>query len=108
MPCYEVRTMSVEFKAAHVDLLKQAVTALGWTWNYYEASQTVTVTPNNSYQSFVLDLRAGTAVIRPDQQARLNELKRAYSMTALKRVAQLNRWTVAKTKANKGALIKGY
>lgn len=103
MPCWEVRTMSVEFKAAHADLLDKALDSLGLVrdWN---GAKTYCRLSNG----IELDLRSGKAAIQPDQQGKLNELKRAYSMEALKKVAVQNRWTVSKSKATKGTLIRTY
>lgn len=106
MPCYTVQTMSVEFKAEHLDLLGKAITALGWkvsaTSNNWWSVQPTGATP------FTIDFKAQKAVIVSSQQAKLNELKRAYSMEALKRVAVKNRWQISKTKATKGQLIRTY
>ena len=103
MPCYEVNTMSVEFKADHVDLLEQALDVLGWVrdWN-------VAKTFCRASNGIELDLRTGKAEIRDGQGGLLNELKRAYSQQVIKKVAQKNHWTVnwkTSTKA-KGSFIK--
>lgn len=103
MPCYEVRTLSVEFKAEHIDLLEKALDSLGWIRDWNGAKTFCRL--NNGIE---LDLRTGKATIQEGQQDRLNQLKRAYSMEALKQVTVKNRWQINKIKATKGSLIRVY
>lgn len=105
MPCWEVRTVNVEFKAANAALLDKALKELGW--QYRVDGKIVRVSGRSAYDSTIeLDLVAGRATIQPEQQARLNELKRAYAKQAVKLAAKLNGWRVVE-KGNKGLLQKG-
>ena len=54
MPCYEVRTVSVEFKAKNEALLHKAIKELGWT-EYQLGNNRLRVT-NKNYDSFTIDL----------------------------------------------------
>lgn len=106
MPCYQVRTMSVEFHAEYADLLEKAINNLGWS----------TIRRGNLWttgpvgQSMSIDLDVGQATIKEGQQGFLNELKRAYSAQAIKAVAAKNRWTANFTNAakTKGQFIRSY
>ena len=89
MPCWEVRTMSVEFKAKHLALLWKAVKALGWI---YEGTVGGLRVRTSARDSFEIDLAAGKAEIRAEQQRSLNLLKQQYSKEALKRAARLRGW----------------
>ena len=103
MPCYEVKTVSVEFKVAHRDLLDKALDALGWTrdWN-------VAKTFCRLQNGIEIDLRIGKASMQASQQASLNMLKRAYSQQAVKLAAKLNGWQLSPAKNKlKGQLVKG-
>jgi hypothetical protein len=97
MPCWEVRTMSVEFRAKNRKLLEQALDALGWSWWEHE-SNVLTVSGLGT-----LCLEEGQAVIPQTAQGRLNRLKQQYSKQALKRAAKLQGWQL-KAKGQKGVL----
>lgn len=102
MPCYTVQTMSVEFQAKHADLLTDAIKALGW--GLRQRGNTYYVdTPNGA---IAIDLDRQQAELRPEQQDRLNELKRAYSTQAIKRVAALKKWQVVARSATTGVMMK--
>jgi len=100
MPCYEVRTMSVEFKAQHKDLLIEAIKKLGWEREMRLVGDTVIV------RGMRVDLKTQKAEISEGRMYndRLNELKRAYSSAALDRVAKRNRWSRKAKDKNKGVL----
>lgn len=102
MPCYEIRIMSVEFKAQHLDLLKEAAEKLGWACQV-DGSK-VTIYPSN-WGTIRIDLGAQKAEIPSNLQGKLNELKRAYSSAAIDRVAKLNMWAKKGT-ATAGTLLK--
>ena len=113
MPCYEIKTVSVEFKVAHRDLLVKALDALardsvgseamGWRqdWN---GAKTFCRLANG----IELDLRIGKASMQASQQANLNALKRTYSQQCVKLAAKLNGWQLSPTKNElKGQLVRG-
>ncbi|MFH0901556.1 MAG: hypothetical protein V2A73_13090 [Pseudomonadota bacterium] len=89
MPCWEVRTMSVEFKAKHHKLLKQAIEALGWT---YESTAEGLKVKGSSWGTFTVDLASQKAEINSSQQSMLNRLKQQYSKEVLKQAAKLRGW----------------
>ena len=102
MPCYQVQKVSVEFKAAHADLLEKAIQSLGWQYDWNVARTFCRL--GNGIE---LDLRSGQATVNQGQQSKLNELKRAYSQQAVKLAAKLGGWQVKSITANKGQLLKG-
>jgi hypothetical protein len=101
MPCYEVRTMSVEFKAESAGMLHRAMVSL--QWKYLWTGNTV-----QFENGIILDLDKQRAIIPRGQQSKLNELKRAYSMECLKQVAVRNRWQITKKTGTKGSFTKVY
>ena len=108
MPCWQVQTMSVEFKSSHVDLLEAALKAEGLRYEINKERTLVTIDKGNDWSQIKLDLVKGTAQLRTQVQPVLNSLKRAYSMEAVKQLAVKNRWKLnvdAKAK-NKGTFSR--
>jgi len=104
MPCWEVRTMSVEFKAKHRKLLEQAIESLGW--EHESVARGIRI-KTSTWNSFTIDLASQKAEIQPGQQTNLNRLKQQYSKEALRRVAKLQGWRFKQQKAQlKGVLRK--
>ena len=108
MPCYQVRTYSVEFKAGNRAIFDAAVKALGWT------PQNV----SDGIVSFeggnvIIDLNNGQATVReiPGQttyQEKLNALKRSYSRQAINAAGKRMGWQVGTAVGvqDKGRLMK--
>lgn len=100
MPCYEVRTMSVEFKAENKQLLDAAI-----------RNSNVLVTSKNNgviefaYGKIVLDTNTGIAKVQDGFQDKLNELKRAYSKECIKAAAKKMQWA-AKMQGNQATITK--
>ena len=74
---------------------------LGWEYEFLRKN--VYVKPSYD-ESFVIDLEAGQAVIKPRQQGSLNSLKRAYSKQALRRAAKLQNWQIKSKGQLKGVI----
>ena len=100
MPCWEVRTMSVEFKAKNRKLLEDALKRLDYTWQ--ETQNDVLVIPGLGR----LDLIEGSAEIDRRDQKKLNQLKQQYSKQALRRAAKLQGWQMKTKGQMKGVLRK--
>jgi len=99
MPCYQVRTMSVEFQAKHLDILTEALTSLDWNWRVVGHEIVIPgrgVTLNLETQQAEIEVGVG--------QGNLNRIKQAYSEKALERVARLKMWNKKSTGHNKGVL----
>jgi hypothetical protein len=101
MPCYQVQTVSVAFKVAHVDLLEKAAKQLGY--GYAKIGNSVTLSSPGA--ALKVDLGAGRCIAQ-DQQL-VNELKRAYSQQAIKLAAKLGGWQVKNLSSSKGQLVRG-
>jgi len=101
MPCYEVRTMSVEFQAQNLNVLNDAIKQL-------QLSAEVMSDGNISLHdgNIVLDLKNKTAQVTEGYQDRLNQLKRAYSSAALDKVAKMNFWNRKSNSGRSGVLRK--
>ena len=94
MPCYEVRTVSVEFKAANIDLLKRAIKKEGHRIEW-EDSELVSFTTKTG-KFCLIDLK-NSAIKSDDMDERgiasfANSLKRAYSAVVLDEVAKKQKW----------------
>jgi len=102
MPCYEVRTVSVEFRAENRKLLDAAIESLGGQMSIVQESGDRLIL---GYGAITLDLAAGRAEVRGGYQDRLNELKRAYSREAVKAAAKKCQWS-CKLQGNKAQITK--
>ena len=89
MPCYEVRTMSVEFKAENRQLLDAAIKATGLLVNS-QTSNRIT----RAYGKVVIKLDEGTAEVREGEQNLLNKIKQAYSKECIKAACKKVQWAV--------------
>lgn len=90
MPCYEVRTMSVEFKADNRQLLDAAIKAIVLE-AYWHTEDRVDVGLGNNIR---LNLSNGVALVAVGYQDKLNELKRAYSKECVRAAAKKASWNV--------------
>ena len=99
MPCYEVRLVSVEFKAAHRDLLLQALKELGLS--YREDENTIYV--GGGIQ---IDLARQQVRCASERRDLVNQIKQQYSAVVLKRVAEKKKWSVSASGKNKFKLKK--
>jgi len=99
MPCWEVQSLSVEFHAEHLDLLKAALKALG-------ISFTATADGLLLGNGMTLDLKSGRATLDAAQQQQLNAIKREYSRQAIKRAALRNRWNVRAHSQTQGVFVR--
>lgn len=107
MPCWEVQTMSVEFVAKHIDLLEKALQAAKFK---YTINGNIVTIDNGAIK---IDLKAEKAEIQYSYgtsknklQEKLNVLKKAYSVEALKKAALMNGWSMGKV-AEKGNTYVG-
>jgi hypothetical protein len=93
MPCYEVRTVQVEFKAKNTHLLLKALEQSGieHTWK----KETNIIYGGGSYGNlWAVDLNKQTADVRQGYEAELNKVRRAYSETVVNEVARKKKWIV--------------
>jgi hypothetical protein len=99
MPCYEVRLVSVEFKAQHKDLLIQALNEVGLEFR---------VSENRIVVAGEIKIDLDRQEVRCPEVLRgtVNEIKRKYSEVVLKKVAGKKRWSVKNTGTNKFQLRK--
>lgn len=104
MPCWEVQTTSVEFRAENLPVLKRALDALKLT--YTVAGKIVTINPGDDWGQIRIDLAEGQAKYRPQCQGQLNEIKRAYSLEAIKTAAKQKGWQFSAKTQTTGTMIK--
>ena len=96
MPCYESRTISVEFHAKHRAVLDDAIASLGWRVREMDNG---VLSVNGGWMTIYLE--EGRAVT--SSQSDLNRLKVAYSKESLNRAAKRQGWQL-KLKGQKGVL----
>lgn len=103
MPCYEVRTVSIEFKVGNIDLLKKALEKAGCTYL------------GNSEEFLNLRTRGGNLVKVDFKNATIssqqldakglsscsNQLKRAYSECVIDELAKKQKWIQKKMGENR-------
>lgn len=111
MPCYQVNTISVEFKVKHSDLLRQAIEALGWKMVAIAGGSkkpTRLSVQYSGYRSLTINMQTGTATFNEGQggQKALNKLKKEYSKQAIFKVAKQKKWIVKSKAGNKFTLTK--
>ena len=97
MPCYQVRTYSVEFKAGNRAIFDAAVKALGWRFSNVAADSDNVVAFEGGM--IKIDLASGKATVKelPGQttyQDKLNALKRSYSRQAINAASKRMGWQV--------------
>ncbi len=99
MPCYEVRTVSVQFKVENIDLLKKAIGWEGYRLGYEDERFLSFDTKTGAYRptcSFQIDLKTsqiGSSDVAERELASFaNSLKRAYSAAVIDEVAKKAKW----------------
>jgi hypothetical protein len=98
MPCYQIRTVSIEFHVGNVDLLKKALEAAGW--NISNITTGAIYAKNNNLRKSIrigLDSTSTTKITSQEfSQTELNNLnnsiKRAYSEQVIDELAKKQRW----------------
>jgi len=104
MPCYVVKTVSVEFNAQSEELLTAAVQELNWTIRTDKyASKFERSIRTNTGHTYLLNLSLGTAVLkeRPGAQRNFNILKQTYSKKVVEAVAKKKKWFIKETEKGK-------
>ena len=102
MACYQIQTVSVEFRAAHAGLLEKAIAAAGLRIRWSHDGRL------NLSNGMEIDTTNGTATIQEGQQSELNALKRAYAAEALKQAAKQNGWTYTAQTKSRGEIRRSY
>jgi hypothetical protein len=95
MPCYEIRTATVQFRVENIDILKKALEKQGL--GHYMRSDGYTIVANSGgYNSFVIDLRNGMLQSTSMNDRELadfsNSLKRTYSECVIDEISEEDQW----------------
>jgi hypothetical protein len=87
MPCYQAVTVSVEFKAKHLNVLADALTALKLP--YQQVGNTIVV-------DNVIRINTDTqqATFDSEYQGTVNQIKRMYSLKAIQYAGAAKGWAV--------------
>ena len=102
MPCHEVSTISVEFKAENIELLKKAAAALGLTIEVTQSGIYV-----NQKSGNLAVIRDGKATCAASVLPMLNQLRVQYTRESIKFASQKHGWLITAKKDNQLKAIKG-
>ncbi len=100
MPCYEVRTVSVEFHVENRKLLDAAIKSIGCVVSAATSDKIVL-----DYGAVTVDLAAGKALVKEGYQNNLNKLKQTYSKECVKAATKKCQWAV-KFQGNNATVTK--
>lgn len=96
MPCFETNLISVELKTADMNILHEALLALGLSFTTNRNGMVIT-TPAGR-----IDLRNGKAEFtNKGCQKYVNEIKQAYSRTTIEHIAKRYKFTLTDKGSNK-------
>ena len=98
MPCYEVKLMSVEFKAKNIEVLKDTLKSMHI--NFYERNGVL------SWSSYSIDTNKQMVSCPQGYEDRINSIKMKYSEKILEQVALKKKWLFKKLQDNKFQMIK--
>ena len=104
MPCWEIRTISIEFKARNQELLTEVLKQM--KLNYSVDGKVVTIRYGSS--SIRVDLEnEKVSFLETAPNARLiNSIRVEYSKAAVLKAAKLRKWAVRKQGENKFQLVR--
>jgi hypothetical protein len=112
MPCFQIITNSVEFQVKNIELLKRALTKIGWTFSgtIIEGKQYVR-NESGRYDDIVIINFDNNTISNTNSyydakslSTLSNKFKRAYSEEVLNEVAKKNRWMLKKQNENNFSL----
>ncbi len=97
MPCYEIRTVSINFKVENIELLKRA---LEKEWTVFQGGENkdyLVATKKGTYEEKIrIDLKAGQVrsqfYSEKDLPSVSNSIKRAYSLEVINELARKQKW----------------
>lgn len=92
MPCYQVNYMTVELNAADLDLLKDALKALGY--EFTETNGVIRVKGTS------IVIEKGKATFAPYDKNKINLIKIQYSKEAVKKASKYRGWSGTWTTKN--------
>lgn len=112
MPCYQIITNSVSFSVNNVELLKKALTKIGWSFRgtILNGKQYVR-NENGRYDDIVIINFDNNTISNTNSfydakslSALSNKFKRAYSEEVLSEVARRNKWLLKRQSENNFSL----
>jgi len=102
MPCYQIVTVSVEFKVESAERLKKALEKLGFNVDEYKGQ----IDADSRKGFFRFDLNKGKINFERGLESRVNEIKREYSKATLEEIAKKKKWLLKSKGANKFQMVK--
>ena len=102
MPCYQIVTVSVEFKVESAERLKKALEKLGFNVDEYKGQ----IDADSRKGFFRFDLNKGKINFERGLESRVNEIKREYSKVTLEEIVKKKKWLLKSKGANKFQMVK--
>jgi hypothetical protein len=103
MPCYTIRTVSVEFKVGNIDLLKKAIENVGHKITTF--SDQIVEFRHFDYGRVFIDLKNQTMTTKDFNDGQMstlsNQIKRAYSECIIDEIAKRQKWIKKKMGDNR-------
>jgi len=103
MPCYEIRTVTVEFKIENFAILKKAIENEGFRITEASGTEGYIAFRNKAEDLFTIKLKEQNFKGTLDQKQMIdlsNQIKRAYSRQVISEVAQNQKWFKKEIRAN--------
>ena len=104
MPCWEVRTMKVEFQAKNESLLIEVLNAMGL--KYSKIKNTIRIHFANETVDINLEKQTVECLQTYDNVQLVNRLRVEYSKAAVMKAAKLRKWAVRIQGQNKFQLVR--
>lgn len=108
MPCCQIITASVEFKAGNIDLLKKALEKE--KWSFWVDRQGETLFTRKGKVGFSINFKdqkiSATNMSKKELTTAANALKRAYSVEVITEIAKKNKWQQKKLNETHYQLVR--
>lgn len=96
MPCFTVRTMSLQLGVANFDMLEKALRASGFQV-YKQGTKTLSIVAPNGTRATI---DGDEIIVRQGSEQVVNEVKRSYSTYAVKTAAKKYGWVLKQDRTN--------
>lgn len=95
MPCYEINTYTLAFKATNLKLTMEVLTEMGLNPRYSEEYKEI----DTDIGTF--DLQTGEVEVSSRNQSRVNSFRKRYSEKVIRLASKKFKWNIKKTKVGR-------